>query len=159
MPNIEKIKEMVFETDNTACFIERERILQRLECEFKNYDKTDKYALIFSRLLSEISTPIEVCDYFAGRVTEALPDPGMKAPNRLLFSMGHMNFHYSEILNCGLKGMLAKIKKANTDAETAVFAQNADIVVSAVRDFAKRVAYSYDSKLLRRKPRLCIRPF
>ena len=32
-----------------------------------------------------------------------------------------------EILNCGLKGMLDKIKKANTD-----------IVISAVRDFAKR---------------------
>ena len=45
MPNLEKIKEMIFETDNAACFIERERILQRLECEFKNYDKTDKYAL------------------------------------------------------------------------------------------------------------------
>lgn len=138
MPNLETIKEMVFETDNEACFIERERILQRLECEFKNYDKTDKYALIFSRLLSEVSTPIEDCDYFAGRVKEALPDPGMKAPNWLLFSTGHMSFHYSEILNCGLKGMLDKIKKANTDGETAVFAKNADIVVSAVRDFAKR---------------------
>ena len=94
MPNLEKIKEMVFETDNEACFIERERILQRLECEFKNYDKTDKYALIFSRLLSEVSTPIEDCDYFAGRVKEALPDPGMNAPNCLLFSTGHMSFNY-----------------------------------------------------------------
>ena len=37
MPNLEKIKEMVFETDNEACFIERERILQRLECIWAAY--------------------------------------------------------------------------------------------------------------------------
>lgn len=46
MPNLEKIKEMVFETDNEACFIERERILQRLECEFKNYDKAPFYCVV-----------------------------------------------------------------------------------------------------------------
>lgn len=146
MTKLEKISELVYESDNNACFIERERILQKLGDEFKDYDEPDKYALILSRLLSEVSTPIEDCDYFAGRVKEALPDPGMSAPNYLLCSTGHMSFNYAELLKIGLKGILEKIKKANTDGEKAVFAHNAEIVVNAVRDFARRYSVSAREK-------------
>ena len=86
MGNHDRLKELVFESDNHACFIEKERILSRLEKEMRDYTKADKYAIIFSTLLSEVSTPILDCDYFAGRVVEALPDEGINAPNRLIFS-------------------------------------------------------------------------
>ena len=84
MGNLEKLKDLIFETDNNACFIERERILGRLEKEMQNYSGADKYAIVLSKLLAEVSTPILECDYFAGRVVEAVPDAGMKAPSKLL---------------------------------------------------------------------------
>lgn len=146
MTKLEKIRESVYKSDNAACFIERERILQRLEAEYKDYDNTDKYALIFSHLLSEVSTPIEDYDYFAGRVKEALPDKDMHAPSRLLCSTGHMSFNYSEILNCGLKGILDKIKKANKGGETAEFAHNTEIAVNAVRNYARRYSFAAREK-------------
>lgn len=57
MGNLEKLKDLIFETDNNACFIERERILGRLEKEMQNYSGADKYAIVLSKLLAEVSTP------------------------------------------------------------------------------------------------------
>ena len=74
MSDLAKIRDLVFEADNSACFIERERILSRLEKEMSDYNEPDKYAIVLSKLLAEVSTPILDCDYFAGRVVEALPD-------------------------------------------------------------------------------------
>lgn len=51
-----------------------------------------------------------------------------------------MSFNYEEILNLGLMGILEKIKKADIDSETHIFACDAEIVVGAVRDFALRYA-------------------
>ena len=149
MADLNVLKELIFESDNEACFIERERILSRLEKEFKGYDKSDKYARIFSKLLSEVSTPIEDCDYFAGRVLEAKPDEGMSAPNRLLCATGHMSPDYESLLKYGLKGILEKIKNSalrKNDTESLEFAKNAEIVVNAVRDFASRYAAEAESK-------------
>lgn len=149
MADLNVLKELIFESDNEACFIERERILNRLEKEFNGYDKSDKYARIFSRLMSEVSTPIENCDYFAGRVPEAKPDVGMSAPNRLLCATGHMSPDYESLLKYGLKGILEKIKKLavrKNDVEASEFAKNAEIVVNAVRDFASRYAAEAKNK-------------
>ena len=101
MPDLEKLKELVFKSDNEACFIERERILARLSDEMHDYDKPDKYAVILSRLLGEVSTPVDESDYFAGRAVEAKPDSGMNAPNCLLCSTGHMSFNYADLLKYG----------------------------------------------------------
>lgn len=125
MADLNCLKELVFESDNEACFIERERILNRLEKEFGEYNESDKYPLIFSRLMAEVSTPIEDCDYFAGRVVEAKPDFGMTAPNRLLCATGHMSPDYESLLKYGLKGVLEKIKNSaecKNDEEAVIFA-------------------------------------
>ena len=149
MADLNCLKELVFKSDNEACFIERERILNRLEKEFDGYDKTDKYARIFEKLMSEVSVPIEACDYLAGRVVEAKPDPGMSAPNRLLCATGHMSPDYESLLKYGLKGVLREIKKSadeKADEESKAFAKNAEIVVDAVRNYAKRYAKAAKSK-------------
>jgi len=149
MTDLNCLKELVFKSDNEACFIERERILNRLEKEFGEYNKPDKYALIFSKLMSEVSTPIEDCDYFAGRVVEAKPEEGMTAPNSLLCATGHMSPDYESLLKYGLKGVLEKIKKAaecKNDEESMIFAENAEIVVNAVKSYAKRYAAQAKSK-------------
>ena len=49
----EKIRELVFEIDNNACFIERERVLSRLEDEMKDYTGADKNGI--TALLKRIS--------------------------------------------------------------------------------------------------------
>ena len=149
MPDLNCLKELVFESDNEACFIERERILNRLEKESGEYNESDKYALIFSRLMLEVSTPIEDCDYFAGRVVEAKPDPGMPAPNRLLCATGHMSPDYESLLKYGLKGVLQKIKNAaenKGEEDSLVFARNAERVVSAIKGYAERYAAAAKSK-------------
>lgn len=149
MSNLNKLKDLIFESDNQACFIERERILNRLEKEFEGYDKPDRYAQIFSKLLSEVSTPIYDCDYFAGRVLEAKPEEKKTAPNCLLRAGGHMSFDYESLLKYGLKGVLQNIKNSASekgDEESQSFADNAEIVVNAVRDYAKRYAKEAQSK-------------
>lgn len=149
MENLVKLKELVFESDNKACFIERERILSRLEKEMAEYNEPDKYAIILSKLLSEVSTPILDCDYFAGRVVEALPDKNMSAPNWLLCSVGHMSFDYEKLLKVGLKGILSEIKSnaaKKGDQDSASFAKNAEIVVLAIKDYAERYAKEAEVK-------------
>ena len=149
MNKLETLKNMIFKTDNKACFIERERILARLEKEFDGYSGEDKYAKVLSILLSEVSVPIDDNDYFAGRVVEALPDKGMDAPSWFLNSKGHMSFDYEKLLRVGFKGILEEIcqnaEKINTDSAKS-FANNAKIVVEAVRSYAERYSAAAEQK-------------
>lgn len=147
MKKLKKLKEFIFETDNNACFIERDEILGRLETEMAGYDKSDKFAIIFSRLLSEVSVPLNENDYFAGRVVEALPYEGLKTANCLLNSIGHMSPDYKKVLKYGLKGIVSEINDIATkkgDTESKSFAENAVIVSEAVRDYCLR--YSEEAK-------------
>ncbi len=149
MGDLDRIKDLVFLSDDKACFIERERILARLSEEMADYTEDDKYAIILSKMLSEVSTPIEDCDYFAGRIVEALPDDEMNAPHPLLYSNGHASLDYERLLKIGLSGILTDIKEIaerKGDAESLSFAKNAEIVVSAVRDYAKRYAKTAEEK-------------
>ena len=149
MANLEQLRELVFETDNTACFIERERILARLKVEMEDYDAPDKTPRILATLLSEVSTPILDCDYFAGRVVEALPDENMAAPSMLLWSIGHMSFDYEKLLSMGLKGILEEIRvnaAKKGDPSSLIFAENAEIVVFAIKDYAERYAKAAEAK-------------
>lgn len=143
------LRETVFEADDKACFIERERILNRLAQELADYTDFDKDAVVFSKLLSEVSTPLHDCDYFAGRVVEALPDEGMEAPTYMLSSTGHMNPDYARLLKQGFGGILADIQASaaqKEDEEARVFAHNAAIVVNAVKEYAQRYAEAAEQK-------------
>ncbi len=144
MGNLARLKEQIFNSDNRACFIERERILGRLENETKDYDAPDCYARALATVLKEVSTPVDDNDYFVGRVVEALPDEGMKAPHSLLLSsLGHMSLDYEKILRVGLRGILQEIQcnaQKKGDDESLSFARNAEIVITAIRDYARRYA-------------------
>lgn len=145
MGDLRKLKELVFAGDNRACFIERERILASLRTEFDGYDAPDRYARILAALLAGVSVPVEDCDEFAGRVLEALPDEGMCAPSDLLCAEGHMSPDYGTLLKIGLKGVLERIRAKAAekgDADSRSFADNAEIVIHAIRDYAARYAVS-----------------
>ena len=51
--DLNRLKELVFATDNKACFIERDRVLARLRTEFEGYEKPDRFAKIFAALMEE----------------------------------------------------------------------------------------------------------
>ncbi len=141
--NLEELKELLFASDNRACFLERERVLQELAVEMDPYQKPDRYAKIFAKLLSRVSTPVLDCDFFVGRVVEGPPDAGMTPPNNLLFASGHMSFHYEKILLLGLRGILEEIERNAAelgDEASREFARNARIVTEALRAFALRYA-------------------
>lgn len=143
MGNLSELKAMVFRSDDRACFIERERILAAQEREMADYEAPDRPARIFAKLMAGASTPICPHDYFAGRMVEALPDQGMQAPNVLICSPGHMSPDYERLLRLGLGGILAQIEATAArkgDAQSAEFAANARIVVTAIRDYARRYA-------------------
>jgi len=143
MPDLDILRELVFDGDNDACFIERERILDRLEGEMKEYAEPDKYARIFAALLSEVSVPIHEGDYFAGRIVEAVRTDGARGWNGLLMSNGHFSPDYRTVLKRGLSGMLDEIKSTadkKGDKESASFARNAEIVITAVKAYAERYA-------------------
>lgn len=143
MGDLNQLRELVYCSDNHACFIERDRILARLKIQMQDYTGADKYALILSKLLAEVSTPVYDCDFFAGRVVEALPEEGMEAPNQLLSTTGHMSYDYQKLLTCGLGGILAEIREnaqKKGDEDSLMFARNAEIVIFAIRDYVNRYA-------------------
>ncbi len=149
MDKLQQLRDMVFEMDNHACFIEKERIIQRLVTEMKDYDKPDKHAIWFATILDEVSTPLYDCDYFAGRIVEALPDEGMEVPSYHLCATGHMSFDYETVLREGFSGILhsiqIKAEEKNT-TEAREFVHNAEIVVEAVRRYALRYARVAEEK-------------
>jgi len=143
MANLEKLKKAVFAMNDRACFIERDRILAQLRPQMEGYEKPDKYARIFAKLMEQVSTPVDAADYFAGRLVEALPDADLRAPEPLIGSTGHQNPNYEKLLKLGLKGILAQVQENAArlgDTESRIFAENARIVVDAVRDFSLRYA-------------------
>lgn len=150
MSRLDVLRDLVFETDNAACFIERERILARIKKEMASYEAPDKNAKAFAQLLSEVSVPIHECDYFAGRVVEALPDEEMllngkafSCNDHLIASFGHLSADYRLILAEGFSGILAKIQKRaeeKGDEDSRIFSQCAEIVVYAIKAYSERYA-------------------
>lgn len=162
----EALKNRVRESDDEACFIERERVLAQLEKEMGGYHSYDREAKIFAALLDHVSTPVEPEDVFVGRLLMARPDPGMGPakrvrylfgeeaclrdlprdtsvtfPNSLLFSFGHMTFDWETLLQKGYRGVLESIRKNAQrlgDPESQLFARNAELVIEAVHRFALR---------------------
>ncbi len=141
MEKLQGLKEMVFAQSNDHCFIEKERLLQGID---PNEEKpSDYYPKLFARLLKAVSTPVDKKDIFVGRVVEALPDEGMKAPSRLLLAKGHLTPDYEKLLKQGYHGVLMEIKEQASKIRSAKayhYAENATICVDAIHQFALRYA-------------------
>jgi len=142
MDNLDRLHEHIFESDNAACFIERERILQKVEKDGVPQGP-DKYARILAEVLENVSVPVNANDIILGRVVEEKPDDDMEAPCSVLMSTGHMSFQYEKLLRIGLKGILREITENARklgDEKSKIFADNANIVVHAVKGYAQRYA-------------------
>ncbi len=137
MDNIKKLKEKIFETLNTDCFIERERFLSSFAEE--NDIEGIHCAEIFAKLLDYVSLPVSEDDIFVGRVVEGALD--IVSPSEVLMSLGHITPDYGELITQGYVGILRKIKRnaaSLNNAEAEKYARNAETVINAVRNFASR---------------------
>lgn len=131
------LKQKIYESDDTACFITRERILQKLDLQYRTYYAYDREARILADLLDQIDTPVDPQDVIVGRMTEAVPDPDMHQasriryrfgeeaclrdypndtsvtfPSPLLYSYGHMTYDWKTLLEKGYRGILEQIERA-----------------------------------------------
>lgn len=146
MKTTEKLKglrEMVFFQSNEHCFIEKERYLQ--ETYFPEEKPYNFYPLVLKGLLETVSTPVDEKDIFVGRVVEALPDKGMKAPSRLFLAKGHLTPDYEKLLNIGYHGVLLEIKenaKKLATTKAYQYAENAAICIEAIKNFSLRYAHA-----------------
>lgn len=152
LQKIEALKDKVFEQDNTHCFIERETFLNALpKC---NDRPTDYYANILSDMLDSVSTYVDGCDVFVGRVLEDSPKPEWETcPNKTLFAKAHLTPDYQRLLTFGYRGILEQINSNAVSIgteEAAIYAHNAEIVINAIRRFALRYAEAAREKGMKR---------
>jgi formate C-acetyltransferase len=143
--NIERLKERVFESDNTACFIERDRILQGLKDKWGDKSAANRCVEAFTALLSGVSTPVDENDIILGRVVETRPEPQSPTwwESDVFRAVGHMSYDYERLLKKGLSGILQEIEETaakNGDAKSAEFADHARSTVRAIREYAARYA-------------------
>lgn len=137
------LKELVFEGDNTACFIERENFLNSLDTDVYNTESLNFHANVLSGLLDSVSVPVDENDIFVGRVVEGNPVDYENVPNRTLKSTGHMSPEYARLWQKGFKGILDDIKQSaelRGDEKSLVFYENARIVVEAIHRYSQRYA-------------------
>ena len=150
MSNLNALKEIIFNSDDEKCYLERDLALLKIAEELGDDSSSDYYSKVFSMLLERVSTPIEKEDIFVGRIMEDYPDPELViSPNKFFQSSkhervrlsGHMSLDYGKLIKLGLKGILDEIERNSgitNDRKSHEFSQNAGIVVLAIRDFALR---------------------
>lgn len=133
----------IFESDNRAGFINRDRVLGELVREFNGYTAPDRDSLILAELMRRISTPTDPADIFVGRMEEGLPEPGVNSPDGTLWSYGHMSYRWHDILTKGVRGIIGEVEENSArldDADSLEYAHNMRIVADALHMFARRWA-------------------
>ena len=108
---LDRLKNLVFASNNTACFIERERFLNTLDTNVYCETSPHYYAQVLAGLLEYVSVPISSDDVIVGRVVEGVTTEFEKIPCNILQSKGHMSFEYARMLKLGFRGILEEIKQ------------------------------------------------
>ena len=70
MARLERLKLLIFNSDDRACFIERENILAQNRDAVAALPYSQRYTAEFELLMKHLSTPLEADDVFAGRMVE-----------------------------------------------------------------------------------------
>jgi len=143
-----RLRDRIFEGDNDACYIEREKILREVESEGEHVPPCRRYSFVLARLLSRVSTPIEDDDVLLGRVVEARWDSCASVGDvhrHLMPSKGHLTLDWPTLLSKGLGGVTREAREAAErlgTEEARDFAGNAAVCARAVGDYARSYADS-----------------
>ncbi len=140
---LQNLRDYIFTTDNTACFIEREDFLHSEKMAEYYITRHDYHANVLAGLLDSVSTPIDENDIFVGRVVEGVNKRHTDVPSRTLAAKGHMSPNYEKVLGLGLCGIVEESRKNAErlgDEKSEIFYKNGDIVAKAIKRFAARYA-------------------
>lgn len=142
-------REMIRALEDDICFVDREEALWAFDAD--SVPGEFRYARAFEAVMDRLATPFEEREQLVGRLRFGLLPVPARSPERrnwlervhswLLFSPGHMTLDYGVVLREGLEGILQRSKNVagGADAErSAVFAENAEICVAAIRRWIAR---------------------
>ncbi len=143
MEALERLRQKILDSDNRACFIERETILLEHAPETAALPAGDRYAYEFRLLAENLSVPIDPDDRFAGRMVEGIWDRSEPFSRLGLGSRGHITIPMGTILQCGLRGIAGEVS-ANAarigTPEAHWFEQQALACIDAIRCYCDRYA-------------------
>ena len=110
---LDRLRGRILDSDNLACFIDREEILRRHAAETLALpaDGAARYLAEFEDLLDELPTPVDPDDVFLGRMNEARWPHAEKFTRtpRGLASEGHITLPVETVLARGLAGIEADV--------------------------------------------------
>ncbi len=142
---LDPLRDSILAGKNDHCFIERQELISQLDREIDRIHPELHYAFAFERMLTELSTPIDPQDVFAGKMVEGPWDSEEELQVHVpyLQSPGHTTLDWEDLLNNGLRSKIAHARtgagKQNTPEES-IFADNAERCCRAVIAFAERYA-------------------
>ncbi len=141
--SLNRLRRQILDSDNSACFIERENILREHAAETSALPVEERYLHEFELLLDHLSTPIDPDDRFAGRMVEGRW-PHTDAFTRLGLSCeGHITLPMPLILKNGLAGIAEEVSRhamrLNTP-EARYFERQTLGCIHAIRRFCNRYA-------------------
>ena len=144
---LDRLRNRILDSDNLACFIDREEILRRHETSTRALppEGAERYLAEFEALLAELPTPIDSDDIFVGRMNEArwpYPEAFTRIPGGIA-SEGHIPLPLSTVLPRGLAGIEADVMENAArigTPEARAYATSAGRCIAGVTAFANRWA-------------------
>ncbi len=146
--DLARLRDLVLEADNLNCFIERETLLREHAAEIRARPQPQWYIAELELLLGNLSTPLDPCDKFAGRMVEGRWPHADGFTCGGLIAEGHITLPMPKVLRIGLDGIAAEVaenaRRINSD-EARFFADCTARAVGAIRSFCRRYADAADA--------------
>ena len=98
-----RLRENILDSDNQACFIEREELLREHAADVMAQPPEERYRVEFELLMDNLSTPIDADDVFAGRMLEGRWPHQEGFSRNGLSSPGHITLAVERVLKIGLQ--------------------------------------------------------
>ena len=138
-----RLRNRILDSNNQACFIEREELLREHAEEVFAQPQEERYRVEFELLMDNLSTPIDADDVFAGRMLEGRWPHAEGFSRNGLSSPGHITLAVERVLKIGLHG-IAEEAKRNAERigteEAVYFSRQTTACVEAIRRYCLRYA-------------------
>ena len=143
-----RLRDKILDTDNQACFIEREELLRAHAEEVLAQPPEERYRFEFELLMDNLSTPIDADDVFAGRMVEGRWPHKEGFSRNGLSSPGHITLAVERVLKIGLQGIAEETarnaERVGTE-EALYFSRQTTACVEAIRRYCLRYADAADA--------------
>jgi formate C-acetyltransferase len=138
-----RLRNKILDSDNKACFIEREELLRTHEADVLAQPPEERYRFEFELLMENLSTPIDSDDVFAGRMLEGRWPHEDGFSRNGLSSPGHITLAVERVLKIGLQGIAEETARHAVrigTIEAMYFSRQTTGCVEAIRRYCLRYA-------------------